>query len=228
MSYCGMVDWLLQNMPKKTFGYQNRLRLGKYRQSPDESPLHIEERLVTPMGRLKNAEELKAQFIYGSSRGAQATLKSLGQTVFSSWVIFCPALKMETSKKGLCRRGEPRTRTLANVMQLNPIFPSGHQVLGEEEFAEDELHVTQQILSLEERSGITIVCFLCYREGHIVIDCDIFPATQLKLLLERHTKFLQKRRRQDGSVWSRTSDRIPRRFSLEGTTRGEPDSTRKN
>lgn len=115
ISYRGTVHWLLATYAKEEDIRLAESRLGNFRQNPDDTPAHFRDRLVTSMGRLKTAEELKAHFIFGSSLGAQATLQALGRTVFSGWDDLISGVEARDIQSRAISRGQPRTRSLANV-----------------------------------------------------------------------------------------------------------------
>lgn len=249
-SYCGTVNWLLQEYGKETDLRLAASRMGTFRQAPDETPKHFQQRLITSMGNLRSEQELKGQFLFGSSAAAQASMKALKVDFRSPWDDLLAAAESGDIRQRRTPRPQPATtprRTVGVISptpSLSPAESSGGSVSAhtqeptshyhsagtrEAELvdADDEdiqVFVAQQFLLTESRPPRgDLTCYLCFRPGHIVVDCNLLPEKEMKELLERRSAFFSRRTR---SAWSRTPRFIPRSLPLEdqrGARAGAPE-----
>lgn len=248
-SYCGVVAWLLME-----YGMESDLRLaasrmGSFRQALDETPRHFYDRLLSAMGNLKSAEELKGQFMFGASPAAQASLKALKRSFMSSWEDLVSAAEagdigqrrpVHHGTSGMPRhtvgviesstaRGDIGCRKTSR--QLTDGGPEGFVANGppgnyaQDEEADQHAFTVQQFLLTESRQPRgDLTCYLCFRPGHVVADCDLLPEKEMRELLQRRRDFMTRR-----SEWTRTKRFIPRTLAFgdhNGAHAGRPEGRR--
>lgn len=230
-SFCGAVSWLLSTYGREADLRLAASRLGALRQSIDETPRRYQERLVSAIGHLRTDSELKSQFIYGVRSSAQATITALKHTFDSPWEELMAAAEAGDIRQ----RGEgsmtPRPRPSINLVDAPDASVRSEDVvwptwLNEDETDEKEdmndttsFLVQQFLLTEPHQARGDVVCYLCFRPGHIVPDCDLLPPDEMAALKERRAAFLE---RKSKSPWTRNKRWIPRNLPLTPPSESGP------
>lgn len=123
-SYCGVVAWFQATYANEEDCSLTESRLGTYRQSPDKTPRHIQERLVATIGHLKDESEIRGQFISSISCAAHARLIASERNVSTSWEgLVLAAEAGDIQGRSVMKRSCPKQRSLKIAETIPPAVP---------------------------------------------------------------------------------------------------------
>lgn len=210
-----------------------------------ETSKHFKQRLVASIGTSSSVEDLKGQFLFGTSPAVQASLKALKCNFRFFWEDLLSAAESDDIRQRSPIDYQPvaaprRTGgiiTAASSPSLSGSCsdnaPFQYQVNtvtsfednGDADEKDAYVFLAQQFYLAENRpSRGYITCFLCFGPRHVVVDYNLLPEKEVKELLEHSSSFLSRRTR---SAWNRTLQFIPRllplydQLALSGIPEGE-------